>query len=306
MKKCTVIINPQSGKGLNETKVVEFQKILYEYKYDARIIFTLYRHHAEEIISKLDDDTDLVISVGGDGTFSEVMNGNLKREKRLLLAHLPVGTANDIGHMYGLGNDLLNNLKLILEGEVKKIDIGLINSRAFTYVASYGKFMDIPYKTPQELKKRIGYMAYMIEILKRAFTRIPMHEITFTIDGVKHKGKYTFILISNANRIAGIDNFYNDIKLDDYKFEVMLCSIKKKIDILKAIYTLKTSDISYVSGIELYKCSEMKIIFKDKDKAWCVDGEEFEDHKNDCDIKLKKGIQMLIPKQNIDKLFIEK
>ncbi len=303
MKKCTVIINPNSGKGLNEGKVVEFQKILYEYGYDARIIFTLYRHHAEEIISKLDNNIDLVISVGGDGTFSEVMNGNMKREKRLVLAHLPVGTANDIGHMYGLGNNLINNLKLILEGEVKEIDIGLINNHAFTYVASFGKFMDIPYKTPQELKKRIGYMAYMIEIIKRAFTRIPKHDITFTIDGVKHKGKYTFILISNANRIAGIDNFYNDIKLNDYKFEVMLCSLKKKIDILKAIYTLKTSDISYVSGIETYKCSKMEIVFKDKDKAWCVDGEEFEDNKNDYDIRLQKGIKMLIPKENIDKLF---
>ncbi len=303
MKKCTVIINPNSGKGLNENRVVEFQKILYEYGYDARIIFTLYRHHAEEIISKLDNDIDLVISVGGDGTFSEVMNGNMKREKMLVLAHLPVGTTNDIGHMYGLGNNLINNLKLILEGEVKEVDIGLINNHAFTYVASYGKFMDIPYKTPQELKKKIGYMAYMIEILKRAFTRIPMHEITFSIDGVKHKGKYTFILISNANRIAGIDNFYNNIKLNDYKFEVMLCSLKKKIDILKAIYTLKTSDISYVSGIELYKCSNMEIIFKDKDKAWCVDGEEFEDNKNDYEIKLQKGIKMLIPKENIDKLF---
>ena len=118
MKKCTVIINPNSGKGLNENRVVEFQKILYEYGYDARIIFTLYRHHAEEIISKLDNDIDLVISVGGDGTFSEVMNGNMKREKMLVLAHLPVGTTNDIGHMYGLGNNLINNLKLILEGEV--------------------------------------------------------------------------------------------------------------------------------------------------------------------------------------------
>ena len=305
MKKCTVIINPNSGKGLTDKKAVEFQKILYDYKYDARIIFTLYRKHAEEIVEKLDDDIDLVISVGGDGTFSEVMNGNLKRKKRLVLAHLPVGTANDIGHMYGLGNDITNNLKLILEGTIKDVDIGYINNRAFTYVASYGKFMDIPYKTPQELKRRIGYMAYVIEILKRAFTRIPKHEITFTIDGVKHQGKYTFILISNANRIAGIDNFYSDIKLDDYKFEVMLCSLRKKIDILKAIYTLKTSDISYVSGIELYKCSSMNIVFKDKDKAWCVDGEEFEDNKNDCEIGLQKGIKMLIPNANIKKLFVK-
>ncbi len=306
MKKCTVIINPKSGKGFNAKNLLKFENILHDYDYDARIILTLYRDHARKIVSELDSDIDLVVSVGGDGTFSEVMNGNLEREKQLLLAHLPVGTTNDIGHMYGLGNNLYTNLELILNGVVKNVDIGCINNHAFTYVASFGKFMDVPYKTPQELKKRIGYFAYLIEGFKRCFTRIPKHEITFTLDGVKHKGRYTFILISNANRIAGINNFYNDIKLDDSKFEVMLCSLHKKIDILRAFYTLKTSDISYVSGIEVYKASELILKFKDKDKAWCVDGEEFNDKKKEYKIILRKDVKMLIPKANIDKLFLAK
>ena len=50
----------------------------------------------------------------------------------------------------------------------------------------------------------------------------------------------------------------------------------------------------------------MTITFKDKDKAWCVDGEEFEDNKNDYEISLQSGIKMLIPKENIKKLFMEK
>ncbi len=305
MKKCTIIINPTSGKGFDTKNLVRFENILHDYDYEARIVLTLYKRHAEKIIRELSDDIDLVISVGGDGTFFEVMNGNLKREHQLILAHLPVGTTNDIGHMYGLSNSLFDNLKLILEGEIKDVDIGVINNQAFTYVASYGKFMDIPYKTPQELKKRLGYIAYILEGIKKIFKHTPKHEITFTIDGVKHKGKYTFIIISNANRIAGIDNFYSDIKLDDSMFEVMLCSLHKKRDILKAILTLKTSDISYVSGIELYKAHEMEITFKDKDKPWCIDGEEFDSKTNRYLIKLKSGVKMMIPKKNIDKLFIK-
>ncbi len=306
MKKCTVIINPHSGRGFDSRNLLKMEEILAEYDYESRIVLTLYRRHAEEIITKLDDDTDLVISAGGDGTFFEVMNGNLKRKKPLVLAHLPVGTTNDIGHMYGFSNNLLNNLRLILEGSIKGVDIGFINNRAFTYVASFGKFMDVPYQTPQELKKRLGYFAYIIEILKRVVTHTPKYKIAYTIDGVKHYGKYTFVLISNANRIAGIDNFYNDVKLDDSKFEVMLCSLSKKRDILKAIYTLKTSDISYVSGIELYKAHEMQIEFMNKDRSWCIDGEEFNDKKNKYEIKLKKDVKMLIPNINIEKLFVSK
>ncbi len=306
MKKCTVIINPQSGRGFDSKNLVKMEEILAQYGYEAHIVLTLYRRHAEKIIKELEDNIDLVISVGGDGTFFEVMNGNLKRRKPLVLAHLPVGTTNDIGHMYGFSNNLLSNLKLLLEGTIKGVDIGFINNQAFTYVASFGKFMDVPYQTPQELKKRLGYFAYIIEILKRVVTHTPKYKITFTIDGVKHGGKYTFILISNANRIAGIDNFYNDVKLDDSKFEVMFCSLSKKRDILKAIYTLKTSDISYVSGIELYKASNMQIEFKNNDRSWCVDGEELKSPGNKYEIRLQKDVKMLIPKVNIEKLFTNK
>lgn len=305
MKKCVVIINPKSGKGISKKEIDKIGIILDKYNYEYNIILTEYRNHAYEIIQKLENNIDLVISVGGDGTFSEVMNGNFKREKQLVLAHLPVGTTNDIGHMYGLSNNLFNNLKLILEGTVKEIDVGMINDHAFTYVASFGKFMDIPYNTPQELKKKLGYFAYIWEIIKRIFNPISRYEINYSIDGVKHSGKYTFIIISNANRIAGINNFYDNIKLDDSMFEVMLCSIYKKRDILKAIYTLKTSDITTFSGIEIYKASEMEINFKNNDKSWCVDGEELKNRKMKYKITLRKHVKIMIPNKNIKKLFVD-
>ena len=302
--KCVMIINPKSGKGFDEKNTKRLVNILKEYNYEYEIIFTKYKGHATQIIKSLDDNIDLVISMGGDGTFSEVMNGNLKRKKRLVLSHLPVGTTNDIGHMYGLVNNIYTNLKLILTGEVKSIDVGLINNHAFTYVASYGKFMEIPYQTPQQLKKRLGHLAYIMEIFKRIYERIPKHELEFTVDGEKHFGKYTFIIISNANRIGGINNFYRDMKLDDNKFEVMLCSLYKKRDILKSFYNLKVNNLASVSGIECYKCSKLEIKFKNNKKEWCVDGEEFKDQNNNYKIELMRDIKLQIPKKNIKKLFI--
>lgn len=306
MRKCVVIINPNSGNGGGVKEIEKIENIIENYNYEVIIKLTKYRGHAKKIIKSLDDDISLVISVGGDGTFSEVMNGNLEREKRLVLSHLPVGTTNDIGHMYGLGNNLYTNLKLILEGSIKEIDVGLINNHAFTYVASYGKFMDIPYDTPQELKKRLGYLAYMVEIFKRIAGHIPKNRINFYIDGEKYTGKYTFIIISNANRIAGINNFYNDVKLNDNKFEVMLCSLNRKIDIIKAFYILKTSDASHISGVEIYKTSNLKIEFLDNPKAWCTDGEKFYDNSNVFEVKLENKVKMLIPDKFVDKLFLTK
>ena len=95
MKKCVIIFNPNSGKNLDKNFLEEYVKILGNYNYETSIYFTRYRGHATEIVYEL-EHADLVISIGGDGTFNEVMIGNLQREDRLLLSHIPVGTTNEI------------------------------------------------------------------------------------------------------------------------------------------------------------------------------------------------------------------
>ena len=303
MKKCVVVINPTSGHGLNDKLAGKIEKVLEEHKYKSEVHITEYAGQTEEIV--MDADCDLLISVGGDGTFYEAMNGNFKRKKQILLSHIPVGTTNDIGHMYGLTGNIIENLEAILNGVVKTVDICSINGRSFVYVASFGKFMEIPYETPQKLKHRIGHAAYLMSGTKEIFKKTPKYDVTYEIDGVKHNGKYTFIIISNANRIAGINNFYRDMKLDDHKFEVMFCSISNLALLAKAFYTLKTSDISYVNGVECYKTDNLKISFNDGTKPWCLDGEKYDGRTTYYEINTDKRVKMLVPKKNVDKLFIK-
>ena len=162
MKKCVVIYNPNSGKAVKHDFTEEFTNILKEYNYDVNFIKTEYKGQAKEIVTNL-EIVDLVISIGGDGTFNESMTGNLRRKERLVLAHIPMGTANDIGAMFGYEKNIFKNLKLLLNGVVKDIDICTINNQPFVYVAGFGKFVNISYETPRHLKKKYGYLAYLIE-----------------------------------------------------------------------------------------------------------------------------------------------
>lgn len=305
MKKCVVIYNPNSGKAVKHDFTEEFTNILKEYNYDVNFIKTEYKGQAKEIVTNL-EIVDLVISIGGDGTFNESMTGNLRRKERLVLAHIPMGTANDIGAMFGYEKNIFKNLKLLLNGIVKDIDICTINNQPFVYVAGFGKFVNISYETPRHLKKKYGYLAYLIEGIKEGIEDIPIYDIDYYIDGKKYSDKVSFMLISNANRIAGINNFYNDVKLNDNKFEIMLCSLNRKIDIIKAFYILKTSGASHISGVEIYKTSNLKIEFLDNPKAWCTDGEKFYDNSNVFEVKLENKVKMLIPDKFVDKLFLTK
>lgn len=305
MKNCLVVYNPNSGKQNKTNFVQNLEKILLDHGYLPTVVSTKYSGHATDIVASA-HDVDLVISIGGDGTFNEVMVGNFKREKRILVSHLPVGTANDIGAMYGLGRNILKNLKDVLDGEVKKVDICVINDRPFVYVAGLGKFINISYETPRELKKNFGYLAYLIAGLEEFLGQTRQYEIEYEVNGEVHSGKYSFMLISNANRIAGVDNFYKEVKLDDDKFEVLLCDLTTKADILKSLYHLTTKDITKVPGFYFYKASEFKVKFLEPpSKCWCVDGERLESDSKEYHIRIQNGVEILLPKKNISKLFIE-
>src|SRR5574344_607846 len=276
MKSCIVIYNPNSGHVLKDKYLKEYKAILQKYDYNPKFIGTEYHGHAKELVSHL-DPVDLVISMGGDGTFNEVVSGNLERKEPLVLAHIPVGTTNDVGVMFGYGKDLKQNLKDLLNGVVKEMDICIINGRPFVYVAGFGKFMEIPYDTPRTVKKKYGYLAYLLMGIKDYFSPTKLYKVSYQVNGIEKTGYYSFMLISNANRIAGINNFYKDVKLDDDQFEVLFCNFRRRIDIIKTFTMLMTLDVSKVSGLEFYKTNHIEVEFENyPKKAWCIDGERLD------------------------------
>lgn len=304
MKKCTVVYNPNSGKYNKEELLPKIKKILEEYDYSVVIKETEYKGHATEIVKKCEHQ-DLLISIGGDGTFNEVMTGNFKRKKRLILCHLPSGTTNDIGAMWGYGKNIIQNLKLALDGEVKRIDICTINDRPFVYSAGFGKFMNIPYETPRELKKKLGHLAYIKEGLKDFFRKVKLYDVSYIINGEEYRGLFSFTLVTNADRVAGINNFYKDIKLNDNRFEVLMCNITKLKDIIKTLYFFTLYDASKIPGFYFYKTDNLQIKFNSPlKKPLCIDGEALDDFSGKYNIKIDHDVYVLMPSKNINSLFV--
>lgn len=306
LKKCIVIYNPNSGHKKVKKYLPNIEKILNKKEYEVEIYATKHKGHATEIVINL-PKVDLVMSFGGDGTFNEVMNGNFQRKDRLLLTHIPVGTTNDIGSMLGYTKDILANVKASLNGVVKNFDIGIINDRPFIYIAGFGKYTNISYETPRKTKKRIGHLAYLTEGVKAFFQKTKLYDITYEVDGEKYRGLFSLVLISNTNHIAGIKNVYKEVKLDDDKFEIVLCTIRKRKDIIKSLYFLTMYGPSKVPGIYFYRTNNIKLTINNTiNGTWCIDGEKLEqDPNNKYNIEMKNNIKILIPNKNIKKLFLK-
>ncbi len=303
MKKCAVVYNPESGRPKDKKDISNLPQILAANDYETFMYPTKASKDAIKIVHNLNQDMDLVICCGGDGTLNEGVTGNLLRENKILMAHLPVGTVNDVGTMYGFTKNMMVNAQLLLSGTVKNIDVCLINNKPFVYVACLGSYVDVSYNTPRNLKKKYGRLGYFFNAINELKDNIKLFNLTYEIDGIKKSGTYSFIFVTNTCRIGGFNNIYSDVKLDDDKFEVILVSAKNKPELLKIAGLVLTSKIKNMPGVEYYKSNNFKVTFDSVPPSWVIDGEEYSHNTKTFEFKINKEINMLLPKKNIMKLF---
>ncbi|MEM4314416.1 MAG: diacylglycerol kinase family lipid kinase [Thermoplasmata archaeon] len=175
--KIFFIINPIAGNGKAleewEKNKIKIFKNFGEQNYE----FTKYPGHAIEISKKIsNEDFDLIVSVGGDGTLNEVVNGLVNSNKTIVI--LPFGTGSDFGKTIGIRN-LDDFLIAVKNGKKIKVDIGNV------------------YFTEQSFSR------YFINILEIGFGAEVMNYVN------KHKslGKYSFILgiISTLSKMKKFD-----------------------------------------------------------------------------------------------------
>lgn len=307
MKKCVIIMNPESGKKKKITTYQNFYDIGRKYGFDVEIILTKAKGDAKNIIQTIDEKISLVISAGGDGTLNEIVSGNVLRKKPLPIAPLPLGSTNDVGYMYGLNKSVYENLDTIFQGKSKKVDICYINDTPFVYVACLGDYIDMAYATPRKLKKRYGKIAYIMYGVRQLVNKITSYDVKYTIDGKTHEGTYSFFFISSSSRIAGQPDVYYNIKLDDSMFEVALANVKTKKEMLKILVLMSTIDVKEIPGITYYQTDNFEIEFLNGPKAsWCIDGEEYKSTSNKFKFSVKQSMKMFVPKENLKKLFKEK
>ena len=74
---------------------------------------------------------DVVLYLGGDGTFNEVARGMLSAEHPTALGMLPMGTANDQGRSFGLRpgpGAIEDNLDIVMAGHLTQLDVGEVEA----------------------------------------------------------------------------------------------------------------------------------------------------------------------------------
>lgn len=171
---------------------------------------------------------DLLVVAGGDGTIREACEGLMRSNSQLPLLQVPTGTANITARAMSIPIDIKKSLDLITKGKVVRFDIGYLpdHDRYFTFVAGAGYDARLIHDTPRELKKRIGFFAYVASGIKHFFSARPV-TVTLEIDRVVHEMKAHTVMAVNIGRIPQIDwSFAPNINPHDGKLNIVVMSTR--------------------------------------------------------------------------------
>jgi len=154
LDRVILIYNPKSGNQKFELKLDFVMKLLHNKYDDILVLKTKYAGQATEF-AKLacQEKYDLMIIVGGDGTFNECVNGLMIYNERPRIGYIPTGTCCDIGMSMGITKNIAKATYNIINNCSAKMDVVKSNNRYFCYVSGNGAFVDISYVTNSKLKK---------------------------------------------------------------------------------------------------------------------------------------------------------
>lgn len=273
MKRILVIINPKAGTLQAAKYLADICEVFCRVGYETIIATTFGRGDGTTIARERAKDADIIVAVGGDGTFNEVIAGVMESGVRRPIGYIPAGTTNDFASSLGLSSDLIQAAEDIVSGTPHSIDIGRFNGRYFSYVASFGAFTNTSYDVPQNLKNLLGHTAYILEGAKDLLSIKPS-ELKLKDEVGVYGGKYIFGAICNSTSMGGILTLSSDVvDMSDGKFEVMLVRMPSNlIELSQELLAISKQQYDDCKLISFFSSGNMEII-ADPMMPWTLDGE---------------------------------
>lgn len=178
---------------------------------DLDVVFTTYRGHAHELgLRARREGLDVVVTLGGDGTVNETVNGMLDGgpgDDVPMLATVPGGSANVFARALGLPVDPVEATGQLLDAirsrRSREIGLGSVNGRLF--LANAGLGMDAEVIASMEAKRAAGHSAsplrYLTTTLAEFFVRTDRRTpaLTLTRPGLEPVGGVFLLIVQNAS-----------------------------------------------------------------------------------------------------------
>ena len=220
-----IIANPTSGSYIFQGRQIEETVTFLRLQgWDVALQLTTGAGDARRLARvAVEQQVDVVIAAGGDGTINEIIQELAGSETALGV--LPVGTVNVWARETNIPLDSAGARKVLLHGERRRIDLGKVNNRYFLLMAGIGFDADVTNAVEKKPIKRLGVLGYL---LMGAWLGMGYQSFRafVTINGILVKKNALQIIIGNTQLYGGTIKYTWQAKCDDGLLD--LCIVRQR------------------------------------------------------------------------------
>lgn len=288
-RKIGVIVNPRSAGGRTARRWPQIAQVLEQRIGRFTPRFTRGRGDAIGLTRELlAQKCDLIIGVGGDGTFNEIANGFIQGDKLVRpgasMGILPAGTGGDFRRMFGFssGSGVADAIELLAAGRPVPIDVGKVKfatregkpaERYFVNLVSFGMGGAVAARARNFLTPLGGKLAF----LWATFCVLLSYRgksVRVRVDGSGHETvwRVTNVAVGNGRFHGGGMYPCPTAEMNDGIFEVTIIEYMNMFQLLRDIGVLYSGEIythpktHHLRGVRIEAESEAETLIE-------VDGE---------------------------------
>ena len=289
--KIALIANPNSGGKKANQSILQIVEKLKSQKIKSDLFLTQYHTHALEIVKKINiKQYDAVVSMGGDGTNYEVLNGVLKHHgdgEIPPLGIIPLGRGNSFARdLQILTAD--GGISALLRRSTKAVDVCSFTQNGenhyFINLMGLGFVTDAA-KTAYRFN-RLGDFSYVLGVLHRTI-QLTFHNIVLDIDGTVFTEKNCFVEFCNSRYTGGDMLIAPEAKIDDGFFDVAILSPLSRISLITTFPKIFKGTHGVHPAVRFIK-GKSAHIFTEPVKGLLPDGEMF--GKTPTEIHIHPGL----------------
>lgn len=238
-----VIVNPVASGGKVGKQWPQLRDVLTKGGLQFAAEWTQHPGHATEIARKaLDEGFRYIVSVGGDGTVNEVVNGLIVDgyvHPEVVLSIIPGGTGSDFPRILDIARDPVQACQATLGHRCRAVDIGQIRcmcdskpiERYFVNVAGLGFDGEASVRVNRMSKRISGTIPYLAGLLLTLFS-YRNKDVELTLDGQQVHGRFNSVIICNGQYFGG--GMWIDPKAaaDDGIFDIVIIKDVNKVEFL--------------------------------------------------------------------------
>lgn len=287
-----IIINPKAGIGISNDNISAIKSFFNSEEIKYNVLFTSKRGDAEKIAKKgVSDGFTHLVSVGGDGTSSEIVNGI--DGNSVCFGIIPIGSGNDFPKAAGISLNFKEALNNLIYGKPVDTDIAKCGEKYF--INGFGVGLDgaVAWRFKQ-LKKFGGFMGYLLGAVLESF-KFRGFNGSIETDNDKYSGKLLLFGASNGPFQGGKFKLAPNASVRDGLLDFHIIKDMSPIKRLIKIPSVLKGSHSNMEEVKIIRAESVKLEI-DRELPAHMDGEPMLLSKGVHSIEiLKKHIKVISP-----------